>query len=79
MKGHATMRKEYILENLDCPTCAAKIERTVAAIDGVDSCTVSFLTTKMVVEAAEDKIPAIEKAARKQIRRIEPDTNLVAC
>lgn len=73
------MRKEYILENLDCPTCAAKIERTVAAIDGVDSCTVSFLTTKMVVEAAEDKIPAIEKAARAQIRRIEPDTNLVAC
>lgn len=73
------MRKEYILENLDCPTCAAKIERTVAAIDGVDSCSVSFLTTKMVVEAAEDKIPAIEKAARAQIRRIEPDTNLVAC
>lgn len=73
------MRKEYILENLDCPTCAAKIERTVAAIDGVDSCTVSFLTTKMVLEAAEDKIPAIEKAARAQIRRIEPDTNLVAC
>ena len=51
------MRKEYILENLDCPTCA----------------------TKMVVEAAEDKIPAIEKAARAQIRRIEPDTKLVAC
>lgn len=73
------MRKEYILENLDCPTCAAKIERTVAAIDGVDSCTVSFLTTKMVLEATEDKIPAIEKAARAQIRRIEPDTNLVAC
>ncbi len=73
------MRKEYILENLDCPTCAAKIERTVAAIDGVDACTVSFLTTKMVLEAAEDKIPAIEKAARAQIRRIEPDTNLVAC
>lgn len=73
------MRKEYILENLDCPTCAAKIERTVAAIDGVDACTVSFLTTKMVVEAAEDKIPAIEKAARAQIRRIEPDTKLVAC
>lgn len=73
------MRKEYILENLDCPTCAAKIERTVAAIDGVDACTVSFLTTKMVVEAAEDKIPTIEKAARAQIRRIEPDTKLVAC
>ena len=73
------MRKEYILENLDCPTCAAKIERTVAAIDGVDACTVSFLTTKMVLEAAEDKIPAIEKAARAKIRRIEPDTNLVAC
>lgn len=72
------MRKEYILENLDCPTCAAKIERTVAAIDGVDACTVSFLTTKMVLEAAEDKIPAIEKAARAQIRRIEPDTKLVA-
>ena len=73
------MKKEYILENLDCPNCAAKIERTVAALDGVESCTVSFLTTKMIIEAAEDNFPAIEKAAKKQIRRIEPDTQLVAC
>ena len=73
------MRKEYILENLDCPNCAAKIERTVAALDGVQACTVSFLTTKLVLEAEEADIPAIEKAAKKQSRRIEPDTNLVAC
>lgn len=72
------MKKEYLLENLDCPNCAAKIERTVAAIDGVDACTVSYLTTKMIIEAAEDKFPAIEKAAKKQIRRIEPDTHLIA-
>lgn len=73
------MKKEYLLENLDCPSCAAKIERTVAGIKGVERCTVSFLTTKMVIEAGEEEIPAIEKQAQKLIRRIEPDTRLVRC
>lgn len=72
------MKKEYMLENLDCPNCAAKIERTVAAIAGVTRCSVSFLTTKMIIEAEEGAFPVIEKQAQKQIRRIEPDTKMKA-
>ena len=73
------MKKTVTIKDIDCANCAAKIERTVAALDGVESCTVSFLTTKMIIEAAEDKIPAIEKAAKRQIRRSAPDAQLVAC
>ena len=48
------MKKTFILEDLDCANCAAKIENAVAAIEGVVSATVSFMTQKMTVEAAEE-------------------------
>ena len=41
------MKKTYLLDGLCCANCAAKIERGVAAIDGVTEASVSFLTTKL--------------------------------
>lgn len=72
------MKKTYLLEGLDCANCAAKIEREVGQIDGVHSATVSFLTTKMVLELDETKLKEIEKAAAKIIRKTEPDTHMKA-
>ena len=44
------MRKELILQGLDCADCASKIERRVSKIDGVVSATISLTTSKMRVE-----------------------------
>ena len=62
------MKRVYILEDLCCANCAAKIEKKVAALDGVDNVNVNFLTTKLTLEAAEeaaDLFAQIQKIVRK--------------
>lgn len=70
------MKKTYLLDGLCCANCAAKIERGVAAIDGVTSASVSFLTTKLVVEGDDDKMDEIIKATEKVVKKIEPDVEI---
>ncbi|MBQ8642862.1 MAG: cation transporter [Clostridia bacterium] len=72
------MKKIYMLDGLECANCAAKMEKAIGELEGVHSASVSFLTTKLVLEVDEDKIPAVEKAALKIIRKLEPDTKLRA-
>lgn len=67
------MKKTYKLEGLDCANCAAKIERAINGLDGVTSATVNFMTTKLVIEAEEEKIAAIAAAAEKIVKKLEPD------
>ena len=71
------MKKTYKIENLDCASCAAKIESAIAKIDGVDSATVSFVTQKLKIEADESRIEDIMKVAEKTCRRVEPDCRLI--
>ncbi len=40
------MRKTYKIE-VDCPTCAAKLQDTASKVDGVESCTVNQIARKM--------------------------------
>ena len=70
------MQKKYILEDLDCANCAAKIEEGVKKIEGVTECSVSFVTEKMIVEIEDGKKKKIKKKIKKVVRKIEPDTTL---
>ena len=70
------MKKNYILEDLDCANCAAKIEEGVNNIEGVKECSVSFVTEKMIVEIEEGKEKDVEKQIKKVVKKIEPDTTL---
>ena len=45
------MVRNYRLIDLDCANCAAKIEREIAKIKGVNKVTVNFMTTKMTIDA----------------------------
>ena len=40
------MKKVFKLEDLDCANCAAKMERAIAKIEGVNSVSVSFMMQK---------------------------------
>lgn len=62
------MKKKFILEGLDCPNCAAKIENAVKKLDGVNEACVNFITTKLIIDADDDKIPEVIKAAEKLVR-----------
>jgi copper chaperone CopZ len=65
------MKKKFILEGLDCANCAAKIEREINNLDGVKNANVNFMTTKMLIEAEDDKISAVLENAEKIIKKIE--------
>lgn len=52
------MKKTYKVE-VDCPTCAKKLEDCANATEGVESCSVNLMTQKLVIHAdaqAQDKI-----------------------
>ena len=43
------MKKTYMLEDLDCANCAAKMEEAITKIDGVTYARVSYLSQKLVI------------------------------
>jgi Cd2+/Zn2+-exporting ATPase len=47
------LKREYILENLCCPKCAAKIEKHVSALEGVNRALVDFSVQKLTIEAQD--------------------------
>ena len=67
------MTKIYKLENLDCANCAAKMERGIKAIDGVNDCTVSFMTQKMMLNADDARFSEILELAKKAIAKVDPN------
>jgi copper chaperone CopZ len=68
------VKKKFILEGLDCANCAAKIENEINKVDGVKEASVNFLTTKLIIDGEDEKMPVIILAAEKIIKKIEPDT-----
>ena len=71
------MKKTYLLEELDCANCAAKMEAAINKIDGVIEAKVSFMTQKLTIEADERDFDKILKAAQKAIKKIEPDCRII--
>ncbi len=70
------MTKTYILEDLDCAHCAAKIEEAVAKLEGVTKSSVALLTQKLVVEIADAKAGKLTKEVKKIVKKIEPDVTV---
>ena len=47
--------KTYIIDNIDCAACAAKLERAINELPGVTTAQLSFTTKLLKVTATEDK------------------------
>lgn len=56
-------RKVYILENLGCANCAAKMERKINALPEVEAAVITFATKKLVVASdhQEKLLPVLQK------------------
>ena len=67
------MKKKYVLEGLDCPVCALKIEDTVRKMDGVQSVSVSFIGQTLVLEASDEEFDRVAGRMVKAVKRAEPD------
>ena len=71
------MKKVYHLEELDCANCAAKMERAINELPGVEKATVNFMAQKLVLTAEESRYQEILEQVEQAIRRIEPDCRIV--
>jgi copper chaperone CopZ len=71
------MKKRFLIEELCCANCAAKMEEGIRKLDGVTSANINFLTQKLTLEAEEADFPRLLEEADRIIRKIEPDCVLV--
>ena len=71
------MKKTFILENLDCANCAAKLERSLNKIEGVEA-VVTFMTKKMMLEAEENRMEEAVSEAERIIKKLEPQVVIKA-
>ena len=71
------MKKTFKLDELDCANCGAKMEAAIKKLEGVNDCTVSFMTQKLTLDAEDDKFDEILRQAVKICRKIEPDCEIV--
>lgn len=70
------MKKTYKIE-VDCANCANLMEEATKKTAGVASCTVNFMTQKMIVEFAEGQDPkAVMKDVLKACKKVEPDCEI---
>ncbi len=67
------MKKNFRLKDLDCANCAAKMERGIKKLDGVNDASVNFLTQRMTVDADESRFEEIMDEVVKVCHRVEPD------
>lgn len=67
------MQKQFILEGLDCPNCAMKVERGVAKLSGVKEASVDFTHKKLFVDYEGDMSDRIKAT----IIALEPNIHVV--
>ncbi len=71
------MKKVFRLEDLDCAHCAAKMQDSIAKIDGVKAVSINFIMQKMTLEADDAVFEDVLKKAQKAIKKVEPDCKIV--
>ena len=71
------MKKNLILQGLDCADCARKIEKEINRIDGVTSASFSLTTSKMLIETEEDFSLDMLKTIEEIVHIFEPDVQVL--
>ena len=67
------MKQVLILEGLNCPNCAARIEADVKKLPQVQEASLNLMNQTLTLEAEEDLVTAVEKI----VHRYEPDVKVL--
>lgn len=71
------MKKILKFSEIDCANCAAKVEKGISKLEGVESVRVVFLTQKIILEVKEDcDWQGLIKAIEKEAKKVEPDCEI---
>ena len=65
------MKRNFRLVGLDCANCAAKMERKINAIDGVKEAVVNFMTTKLILETADENSDEILEKVKDAVKSVD--------
>lgn len=71
------MKKVFRLEDLDCANCAAKMERAIQKIGGVNEANVSFMGQRLSIDADESRFEEIMDEVVRVCRKVEPDCKII--
>jgi Cd2+/Zn2+-exporting ATPase len=67
------VKRELVLEGLDCANCAAKIEVKVRELEDVKEATLNFITKTLSIEIKDvDKIDSVISEIRNIVNKFEP-------
>ncbi len=77
VKENFDMERTYKI-NVDCANCAAKMERAIEKIKGVESVSINFMSQKAFIEADEGDFDRIIEEAAKAVDKIDKGTVLEA-
>lgn len=70
------MQMIFKLTGIDCPNCAAKLEKKLQKIDGVEDAAITFLTEKLTLSLDDNNMDSILEAVQKTVKKFEPDAVL---
>lgn len=71
------MKKVFLLEELECAHCAAKMEDAIRKLEGVNDVNITFLTQKLTLDADDEVFDKVLAKAAKIIKKIEPDCRII--
>ena len=70
--GQEQVKRELLLDGLDCANCALKIENGVKKIKGITDCSVNFVTKTLLVYTTSDMDEHVMEEAKRKVLRLEP-------
>lgn len=70
------VKRELLLDGLDCASCAMKIEDGVKKMDGISSCSVNFVKQTLTYETDTENEQLLTHVKRK-IRKLEPHVKVL--
>ena len=50
------MKMVFILKGLDCANCANNLENMINKVEGINSCTINFMTNKLFLDIENEEI-----------------------
>lgn len=71
----SNIKREFILEGLDCANCAAKIEKKSNEINGIDTASMNFITKTLTLNISDNAgdMESILSQVNSIIKKLEPD------
>ena len=70
------MKKTFLLKGLDCPNCAAKIEKEVGSLNGVSLSSVNLMKQMLTIEVETAVADTVAKQIESIVHSHEPDVEV---